>query len=55
MRLVGPLPRGFELDTVYTAAVHAQAADPKAAADFVRLLTGGESRERRAAAGFRER
>ena len=54
VRLVGPLPRGFELDTIYSAAVHARAADPAAASDFVRLLTGAESRERRAGAGFRE-
>lgn len=53
VRLVGPLPRGFELDTVYTAAVHAQAADREAASDFVRALTGSEARERRAKAGFR--
>ena len=52
VRLVGPLPRGFELDTVYTAAVHAQATDREAAGAFVRALTGGEARERRANAGF---
>jgi molybdate transport system substrate-binding protein len=51
-RLVGPLPRGFELETVYTAAVHANAADGKAAAAFLRELTGGKTRERRLAAGF---
>lgn len=52
-RLVGPLPRGLELDTVYTAAVHAHAADRKAAAAFVQKLTGAATRRRRTAAGFR--
>ncbi|HEX5128863.1 MAG TPA: substrate-binding domain-containing protein [Usitatibacter sp.] len=54
VRLVGPLPRGYELDTIYTVAVHAHAADPEAAGAFVRALTSAQSRERRAAAGFRE-
>jgi len=53
VRLVAPLPRGFELYTVYTAAVHAQAADREAASAFVGALTGSEARERRAKAGFR--
>jgi molybdate transport system substrate-binding protein len=52
-RLVGPLPRGFELETIYTAAVDARAADGKAAASFLRELTGEKARPRRAAAGFR--
>ena len=53
VRLVGPLPSGFELDTLYTAAVHAHAADRKAAAAFVQKLTGTATRRRRTAAGFR--
>ena len=53
VRLVGPLPRGFELDTVYTAAVHANAAGSEAAAAFVRELTGEKARQRRRDAGFR--
>jgi molybdate transport system substrate-binding protein len=52
-RLVGPLPRGHELDTIYTAAVHAHAADRKGAAVFVQQLTGASTRRRRTAAGFR--
>ena len=51
--LVGPLPEGFELDTVYTAAVDLRATDRAAAAAFVRALTGAEARQRRASAGFR--
>jgi molybdate transport system substrate-binding protein len=53
VRLVGPLPPGFELDTVYTAAVHAHATDRNAAAAFVQKLTGMATRRRRTAAGFR--
>ena len=53
VRLVGPLPKGFELDTLYTAAVHAHAADHKAAGAFVQKLTGTATRRRRTAAGFR--
>lgn len=53
VRLVGPLPRGFELDTTYAAAVCAEAADLLAAESFVRALTGGQARPRREAAGFR--
>ena len=32
LQLVGALPRGFDLETTYSAAVNAKAADPKAAA-----------------------
>ena len=52
LRLVGALPRGFGLDTVYTAAVDARARDRAGAEAFVRRLTGREERERRATAGF---
>ena len=52
IRLVAPLPRGFDLQTTYTAAVNAAAADPRAAAAFVARLTGAASRPQRAAAGF---
>jgi molybdate transport system substrate-binding protein len=52
IRLVAPLPRGFDLETTYTAAVNAAAADPHAAAAFVARLTGAASRPQRAAAGF---
>lgn len=52
VRLVGPLPPGFELETTYTAAVSANAADPVASAAFVERLAGAGSRQRRTAAGF---
>jgi molybdate transport system substrate-binding protein len=51
-RLVGPLPREFELATVYTAAVCAGAAHLEVARRFVALLGGDESRELRRKAGF---
>ena len=53
VRLVGPLPPGFELDTLYTAAVYVHAADRNAATAFVQKLTGSATRRRRTAAGFR--
>jgi molybdate transport system substrate-binding protein len=52
VRLVDPLPPGCELVTVYTAAVHAQAADRAAAQAFVQRLSGISSSGQRAAAGF---
>jgi molybdate transport system substrate-binding protein len=52
VRLVAPLPPGCELETVYTAAVHAQAADRAAAEAFVRRLSGTSSSGQRVAAGF---
>ena len=52
LRLAGPLPPGHELETVYTAAVDARAADPVAASQFVRRLTGAQEALRRATAGF---
>ncbi|HSN21515.1 MAG TPA: GNAT family N-acetyltransferase [Usitatibacter sp.] len=53
VKLVAPLPRGFELETVYTAAVNARAARREAAAAFVEHLTGAASLQMRSAAGFR--
>ena len=50
--LVGLLPPQFELATVYTAAVTANAADPALAARFIGLLTGPEAAELRARSGF---
>jgi molybdate transport system substrate-binding protein len=38
VRLVAPLPKGFELETTYTAAVSAAANDPAAARAFVTAL-----------------
>jgi molybdate transport system substrate-binding protein len=50
--LSGSLPRGCELSTVYTAAVATQAADPGHAQVLIDLLTGMETDELRAHAGF---
>jgi molybdate transport system substrate-binding protein len=50
--LVGPLPREFELATVYSAAVGARAAEPRAAKEFVALLSSETTREARRRAGF---
>jgi molybdate transport system substrate-binding protein len=52
VRLVAPLPAGFDLETVYTAAVSAKSGQRESAARFVAQLTGEESRSARAAAGF---
>ena len=52
VRLVAALPRGFDLATVYTAAVNAQSAQPGPARGFVGSLTGDAFRTDRIAAGF---
>lgn len=53
IRLVAALPAGLGLDTVYTAAVNARAANAATARAFVERLTGPASRTARSAAGFR--
>ena len=50
--LVGPLPAGFELATVYTVAVCASAHEPDLAREFAALLSGPAARARREGAGF---
>lgn len=50
--LVAPLPREFELATVYTAAVCTRAAAPDAARRLVALLSAGETLAVRDRAGF---
>jgi molybdate transport system substrate-binding protein len=50
--LVGPLPRGCELATIYTAAVCTRAHSPAAANEFKILLTRNSSDEARRRAGF---
>jgi molybdate transport system substrate-binding protein len=52
VRLVAPLPQGFDLATIYTAAVSAHASHRDAAVAFVKLMTGAGSRDARKAAGF---
>jgi molybdate transport system substrate-binding protein len=50
--LIGPLPREFELATVYTAAVCARAAAPEAARRFVEEFLTGDRLSLRETAGF---
>jgi molybdate transport system substrate-binding protein len=50
--LSGALPKGYELATVYTAAITAQAASPEQAKILIGLLAGAEQRELRTLAGF---
>jgi molybdate transport system substrate-binding protein len=52
VRLVAPLPKGFDLATVYTAAVSARAPHRADAEAFAKVLTGAASRPARRAAGF---
>ena len=53
VQLVGELPPGYGLDTVYTAAVCAQARQPELAARFVQALTDAASLALRRTAGFK--
>jgi molybdate transport system substrate-binding protein len=52
VRLVAPLPKGFDLATVYTAAVNSRSPHCEEAQAFVKLLAGPESKAARKAAGF---
>ena len=52
--LSGPLPKGCELSTIYTAAVATQATSAKQAQDLIDLLSDIEQRDLRARAGFLE-
>jgi molybdate transport system substrate-binding protein len=52
--LSGSLPRGYDLSTVYTAAVTTHAANAKHAQDLIDLLISAGARELRAGAGFLE-
>jgi molybdate transport system substrate-binding protein len=52
VRLVGPLPKGYDLSTVYTAVVSANALHRAEAEAFVKKLVGAESKPTRLAAGF---
>ena len=52
VELVGALPRGFELATVYSAAVCAKAREPDLAQRFAKLLAGPDAGAARARAGF---
>lgn len=50
--LAGPLPKEFELATVYTAAVCSNARDPVGARELVALLSGEDSAAIRVEGGF---
>lgn len=50
--LVGPLPKEFELATVYSAAVCTKSAHPEVAGELVALLGAEASRDVRAKGGF---
>ena len=50
--LAGPLPPGFDLATVYTAAVCKGARDRVVAQRFVQMLSGAKARDVRARGGF---
>ena len=50
--LVGALPAGFELATVYAASVTTHARNAALARQLVALLTGGDARALRAGGGF---
>ncbi|MDB5583820.1 MAG: molybdate transporter substrate-binding protein [Bradyrhizobium sp.] len=50
--LSGSLPRGYDLSTMYTAAVATRAADPQHAQDLIDLLSDAGQCELRTRAGF---
>jgi molybdate transport system substrate-binding protein len=50
--LVGALPRGFDLATVYSVAVCTKAREPELAQRLTRLLTSSDAGAARASAGF---
>lgn len=52
VRLVGELPKKYELATMYTAAVCSRATQPDAASALIELLAGDQSRALREAGGF---
>jgi molybdate transport system substrate-binding protein len=52
VELIANLPPEFELATVYTAAIGAQAQSPEAAAQFISLLAGSGAAALRVACGF---
>ena len=52
LALLGPLPPGYGLATVYTAATCRAAASPDAARELIRRLTSPDARGARSHAGF---
>lgn len=51
--LIGSLPPGYELATIYTAAITTRAADARVAAQLIDLLIAPQHRDLRAAIGFK--
>ena len=52
VQLAAPLPKKFELATVYTAAVNARAAHPELAASLIGMLCAADAAQIRRNAGF---
>ena len=52
VKLVSVLPKAFELETVYTAAVCSKTKQPDAAAALIKLLTSPDAAALRTAGGF---
>jgi molybdate transport system substrate-binding protein len=52
VKLVGKLPKAFELATVYSAAIASDAADPARAALFIALVAGDDTAALRRSGGF---
>lgn len=52
LQLVGPLPKQYDLSTLYVAAVCALSANQDAALRFIELLAGDASRDLRIRSGF---
>lgn len=52
VELVAPLPKEFELATVYTAAVCTRATQPQAARDLIALMRSADAAALRRACGF---
>ena len=52
VELVGSLPAGCELATIYTIAVCSRAREPELAREFAALLCGPAAHARRVTAGF---
>ena len=52
VQLIAPLPKEFELATVYTAALCTRSAQPQAARELIALLASAEAAALRRACGF---
>jgi molybdate transport system substrate-binding protein len=52
LKLIGPLPKEYDLSTVYAAAVSSNSVNPDAALRLVELLTGKASQALRVRSGF---